>query len=97
VEVRFASRQLERRYHVDGEAERAWGQQVGRRYRERINQMLAATTAEDLYRVRAAGLHPLTGDLAGFHALRLTGRMRLVVTLVDSQTLRIERVVDYHG
>jgi hypothetical protein len=27
----------------------------------------------------------------------LTGRMRLIVTVLDDQTIQVDEVVDYHG
>jgi plasmid maintenance system killer protein len=47
--------------------------------------------------VRQFDLHPLTGDRARQHAIRLTGQMRLIVTVLDDQTIQVEEVVDYHG
>lgn len=51
---------------------------------------------EDLQLQRALDLHPLRGNRAGQHALRLTGRMRLIVTFSD-RGARIEEVADYHA
>ena len=56
----------------------------------------AARSMEDLWPQRALDLHPLRGDRAGQHALRITGRVRLIVTFSDTGA-RIEEVVDYHG
>ena len=70
---------------------------VGERYILRIRQLIAAPDLQTLYALRALDFHPLTGDRAGQHALRLTGRMRLIVTIEDERTIRIEEVVDYHG
>lgn len=51
---------------------------------------------EDLRANRALDVHALRGNRAGQHALRLTGRMRLIVTFTETGA-EIEEVVDYHG
>jgi toxin HigB-1 len=96
LEVRFRSRRLQRCAERSAEATRAWGATVGQRYILRIRQLLAAPDVATLYRIRALDLHPLTGDRAGQHALRQTGRVRLIVTIDDARTISVEEVVDYH-
>ena len=96
MEVRFASRSLERRYTQGQEAIRAWGPQVGRRYVQRVGVLLEALDVSELHGYRALGFHPLRGNRRGQHALRLTGQMRLIVTVIDERTVRVEEVTDYH-
>ncbi|MFA7295875.1 MAG: type II toxin-antitoxin system RelE/ParE family toxin [Dehalococcoidia bacterium] len=86
----------ERRYAQIAEAIRAWGPQVGPRYVTRINALRDAATIEDVYAMRQLDLHPLTGDRRGQHAIRLTGSVRLVVTIEDDAFI-VEEVTDYHG
>ena len=97
MDVQFRSRRLERRYHQSGEAVRAWGEEAGRRYVQRINALRKAPAVVDLYGVRSLDFHPLRGDWAGQYALRLTGQMRLIVTIGDAEQVMVEEVVDYHG
>jgi toxin HigB-1 len=96
VELRFRSHRLQRCAERNAEAVREWGTVVGQRYMLRIRQLSAAPDVETLYRIRALDFHPLTGGRASQHALRLTGRMRLIVTVEGERTIRIEEVVDYH-
>lgn len=97
MDVAFRNHRLER-YERGAEAIRAWGDEVGRRYVQRIGAIMAASSLADLYAVRAFDLHPLRADRAGQFALRLTGQMRLIVT-VDESTgqVIVEEVVDYHA
>ncbi len=97
MEVEFGNRQLERRYQRSAEATRAWGPEVGPRYIRRINQIRALPHVRALFELRAANLHPLTGDRAGQHAVRLTGGVRLILTLLSDNGVRVEEVIDYHG
>lgn len=96
MNVSFRSRKLARCYADVSLAIREWGPDVGRRYMRRVDLLRAARSVEDLRAHRALDLHPLRGDRAGQHALRITGQMRLIVTFSDTGA-RIEEVVDYHG
>ena len=59
--------------------------------------MITLDCGESLAERQALDFHPLRGDRRGQHALRLTGQMRLIVTVVDERTVRVEKVTDYHG
>ena len=96
MEVHFSSRKLERCYSEGRQAIREWGPQVGRRYVQRVGVLIDAVDVTELHGYRALGLHPLRGDRQGQHALRLTGQMRLIVTVLDDRTVRVEEVTDYH-
>jgi len=65
VDVQFRTHRLERRYREGREAVRAWGDEAGRRYVQRVDLLLAATSVADLYAARALDFHPLRGDRAG--------------------------------
>ena len=97
MNVEFRTRRLERCFeHVDF-AVREWGPEVGPRYVERVRALYRARGFEFLYGFRALGLHPLRGDRRGQYALRLTGRMRLVIERGDdADTVIVVEVVDYH-
>jgi toxin HigB-1 len=96
MEVRFATRQLERRYRNRVEAIRAWGPVVGARYVERVGFLTRANSLADLYDARFLRFHTLVGDRAGQYALNLTGQMRLIVTVLAENAVLVEDVVDYH-
>lgn len=98
MDVVFRSHRLERRYQRGDEAIRAWGDEVGRRYVQRVGAIIAANALADLYAVRAFDLHPLRGGRAGQYTIRLTGQMRLIVTADESaRRVTVEEVVDYHA
>jgi plasmid maintenance system killer protein len=97
VEVTFRRRELERRYTSSRAAIRVWGPVIGPRYIDRIDSLHQIGNVEDLYLVRPYDFHPLTGDRRGQHSMRLTGRVRLIVTVVSSREVIVEEVVDYHG
>lgn len=96
MDVAFRSRRLQQRYERSAEAIRAWGPDVGRRYIQRVESLFGADRIQDLYQVRAFDLHPLTGDRAGQYAMRLTGQMRLILTIDGDRHVTVEEVIDYH-
>lgn len=76
---------------------RTWGTVIGLRYVERLNQILDLDQVDDLASIRAFDFHPLSGTRRGQHAIRLTGQVRLIVTVEQPETVTIVEVVDYHG
>ena len=98
MEVRFRTRRLERCARHVIPAVREWGTEVGPRYIDRVQLLQEVIALEDLYTFRAAGLHPLRGGRRGQFALRLTGRMRLIIERgPDAGSVTVVEVVDYHG
>lgn len=97
MEIRFRTRRLQRASVERNRAVREWGPVTGRRYVDRVETLETAESIEDLFAMRPLNFHALTGDRRGQHAIRLTGRMRMIVTIEDEGTLIVEEVVDYHG
>ena len=97
MDVRFRRRRLERCFERLDLATREWGPEVGPRYIERVRALYRARRFDLLFDFRALGLHPLRGDRRGQYALRLTGRMRLIIERGDdTDTVIVVEVVDYH-
>jgi plasmid maintenance system killer protein len=97
VDVRFRTARLRQCAESEVAAIREWGPIVGRRYADRIRLLQRTRRVQDLYGIRSLDFHPLTGNLSGSHAIRLTGRMRLIVVVHGAESLTIEAVLDYHG
>ena len=97
MEVDFRTRRLERCAQHVAAAVRAWGPEVGPRYIERVQLLQEIPSLESLFSFRALGFHPLRGDRRGQFALRLTGRMRLIVERGPVEgSVTVVEVVDYH-
>jgi proteic killer suppression protein len=99
VQVKFRTRQLQRGYESHAEATRRWGAAVARRYVQRINDLYAAETVEDLYRIPPLRFHQLKGNRQGQYALSLTDRMRLIVSVTGepTPTVWVEEVSKHYG
>lgn len=106
MDVRFRTRKLERCFREHREAERKWGTVCGRLFVRRINEIQAASTMADLFKLPGARCHPLKGPEKGCFAVDLQQPYRLVFEPVSSgevvnpdkvTEVRILDVVDYHG
>lgn len=89
--VRFRTNKLERCYVEHKAAVREFGKDVARRYIERINIIKQTATLEELSRLPPLRCHPLKGDRAGYHAISLTGFMRLIFSL-EGESLTVVRI-----
>jgi len=99
MEVQFRTPKLKKRYEDSGAAEKAYGEQVARRYIQRINIIKYAHDIGDLKRSPGLRCHQLKGDRKGQWAVRLTEFYRLIFTLVGEQLniVRIEEVSKHYG
>lgn len=99
MQVNFRTKQLQRCYESHAAATRRWGATVARRYVQRINDLYAAETIEDLYRIPPLRFHPLKGDRQAQYALSLTDRIRLIVSVAGktTPTVWVEEVSKHYG
>ena len=96
MEIRFRTRRLQRAFAERNRAVREWGPVTGQRYVDRVETLETTARVLDLFAIRSLNFHPLTGDRSAQYSLRLTGQMRMIVTIEDERTLIVEEVVDYH-
>jgi plasmid maintenance system killer protein len=98
MEVGFATPALRKSYENQVLAARAWGTNVGRKYIQRVNLLLAARDLSDLQVPRSLHLHPLHGIHEGKLAINLDERWRLIFTYDKEEgTVRIEEVTNHYG
>ncbi|EYT94450.1 MULTISPECIES: type II toxin-antitoxin system RelE/ParE family toxin [Enterococcus] len=85
-----------------------FGKQIGDKVKQRIAELQAATTLEDISHLPPMKLHSLSGEYEGCFAVKLTGNYRLVfkaytceekltIQKIKAEIIVIEEVVDYHG
>ncbi len=97
--VKFRKSKLEKCYLKEREASRAFGDEVGRKYIQRINIIKRARNIDELKVLPALRCHPLKGDRKGQYAVNLTGFYRLIFTL-EGESLEItliEEVSKHYG
>ena len=76
------------------EAVKAYGEQVGRKYIQRINIIKESKGIDELKSIRALRCHPLKGDREGEWSITLTGFYRLIFTLHGEKSLPAGRQVE---
>jgi len=99
MRVQFRKPKLKKQYEDFREAKKAYGEQVGRRYIQRINIIKCAKDIEELRRLPGLRCHELTGDRLGEWSITLVGRYRLIFTLVGDnlEIVNIEEVSKHYG
>jgi proteic killer suppression protein len=85
MELQFRTRRLQKQYENAREARKAYGEEVARRYIERINIIKATHDIEELQKLPGLGCHELKGTRQGQWAVKLTGFYRLIFTLAGEQ------------
>ena len=68
-----------------------FGDQVGRKYIQRINIIKTTNGLDDLKKLPGLRCHALKGDRVGQYAIKLTGFHRLIFT-VEGETLNIAMI-----
>lgn len=99
MEIAFRTRKLEQEYRTYAKAVKAYGEQVARKYIQRIGIIKSARDIDELCGLPGLRCHALRGDRLGQYALKLTGFYRLIFTL-QGKTLeiaRIEEVSKHYG
>ena len=89
--VKFRTRKLEKCFLQSNQAVREFGDQVARKYIQRINIIKTTNSLNDLKGLPGLRCHPLKGNRAGQYAINLTGFHRLIFTL-DGETLNIAMI-----
>ncbi len=96
MQVEFRTRRLRGAYEREAVAVRLWDAEAARWYAHFVDYMLEAGGIADLYGYRRMRFHPLHGERDSEHAMRLSGRWRLIVT-VQGDTVTIEEVSRHYG
>lgn len=97
MELRYATRDLERICTDARRMQRALGAQVAKALRLRITELMRVEEISDL--LQGTGRwEQLTADRAGQWSARLTGNWRLIVEPQrdDQVTVLVVEIVDYH-
>lgn len=79
MEIYFATEGLQQICNSQRDSDRRWGNQVAKKIRQRLAQLHAAETLEDMRQFGAAKAHELKGDRAGQIAVTAAGALRIIV------------------
>ncbi|MDD3899368.1 MAG: type II toxin-antitoxin system RelE/ParE family toxin [Syntrophomonadaceae bacterium] len=108
MELQYRSNKIRKYCESPKEAQRIYGAQIGTKLTQRVGELKAATSLEDIRNIPAARLHRLQGQRADEYAVDLVHPFRLVfkpildegediTQLANIKIVRIEEVRDYHG
>jgi proteic killer suppression protein len=99
VIVKFKTRQLEICFQEYRKASQAFGDQVARRYIQRIKIIQQTRSIDELKLLPGLRCHALKGDRKGQYAVNLTGFHRLIFRLMGNQLeiVTIEEVSKHYG
>jgi proteic killer suppression protein len=99
MEVQFRTNKLRKQYENHRDAQKAYGEEVARKYILRINTIKQAKDIEELMSITVLHCHPLEGDRKGEWAINLTGFYRLIFILVgeELEIVQIEEVSKHYG
>lgn len=89
--VRFRTRKLQKEYEDGRKAVKSYGEQVGRKYIQRVNLLKHARALEEVKSLPGLDCHPLKANKRGQWAVKLTGFFRLIFTL-EGRALDIARI-----
>lgn len=91
MQITFKINKLKKQYEKFEEAEKAYGEQVARKYIQRLNIIDTAKNIDELKSILTLRCHELSGKRKGEWSIRLTGNMRLIFTL-HCESLQIARI-----
>lgn len=83
MQVRFRTDQLQQAFENQARRVRLWGEQIARRYVQRVQILQAAESVDDLFKIPSLKLHPLAARRKGQYALVLQSQMRLIISFGD--------------
>ena len=106
--IHFKTKKLQKQCENPQVALKDYGSSIGNKLVQRIGELQAAVSLEDIKRIPAARLHRLQGKRSIEYAIDLVHPFRLIIRpdLQDGQSInelakihivRVEKVEDYHG
>lgn len=111
MEIKFRTKRIAKLLNTRKALVQKYGDKRAKVIQRRLLDIAAAETLADLYRVQAAGLHPLKADKKGLFAVKAGGPLRLLLCPIPSPVPRapsgremseeissvwVEGVEDYH-
>ncbi len=97
--VKFKTRQLETCFKQHRKASKTFGEQIARKYIQRINIIQNSQSLNELTSLPGLRCHALKGARKGKYAINLSGFYRLIFRLTgdDLEIVMIEEVSKHYG
>ncbi|MBE3126360.1 MAG: type II toxin-antitoxin system RelE/ParE family toxin [Acidobacteria bacterium] len=99
MEVIFKTKRLEKCYMDHLQGCKNWGQEVGKKYIQRIDLLQEAVDMAEVRKLPGLACHPLKGGRKGQFGITLNDRWRLIFSLQGDKAriIRIEEVSKHYG
>lgn len=94
--IEFKTNKLEKCFENSTIGQRTLGQEVARKYIQRIQIIQQTKSIDELMSIPGLHCHPLVGDRDGQYGITLTGFFRLIVSIEDG-VVTIEEVSKHYG
>lgn len=99
MEIIYKTRKIEKVCTIASEAEKKYGLEMAHKIHQRIDEIDASDTVEEMVQFHIGRCHPLKGDRKGQYAMDLIIHpYRLVFKKIGSeiQIANVMEIVDYH-
>jgi proteic killer suppression protein len=98
LQIEYKSRGLKKVCTNASEAEKKYGKKMAAKIHQRIDEITAADSVEQLIQYRVGGCHILKGDRKNQYAMDLIQPYRLVFETNGSaiQIVRVIEIINYH-
>lgn len=105
MELTYKSKKLEKECTDYKKAVKSYGLSTAVKLHQRVKELSAASSLDEMVEFMIGRCHPLTGDLKGKYALDLAHPFRLIVEPVNHdcsgefeiKIVKLLEVKDYHG
>lgn len=98
MDIEYRTKKLEKVCTNAYEAQKAYGSEMAEKIHQRIDQIDAADSVEQMIQFKVGRCHPLIGNREGQFAMDLKHPYRLVFEKAENETkiVKIEQIEDYH-
>lgn len=98
MEITYKTRRIEKICTIANEAEKKYGLQMAEKIHQRIDEIDASETVEEMIQFHIGRCHMLKGDRKGQYAMDLVHRYRLIFEKIGNeiQIANIMEIIDYH-
>ena len=98
MEIEYSNKAIQKVCTIASVAEKKYGPEMAAKIQQRIDQITAADTVEEMIQYRVGRCHSLTNKRKGQYAMDLVHPMRLVFKKKgrEIQIANIIEIVDYH-
>ncbi|MCI8283713.1 MAG: plasmid maintenance system killer protein [Firmicutes bacterium] len=98
MEIRYKNNKIKKICTSAYEAEKRHGKDMADKIHQRVDEISASETVEEMIQFKIGRCHPLMGNYKGKYALDLVHPYRLVFEKIDNvvQIANILEITDYH-